>query len=29
VAGLGFKSWIAGNLASAMTGAVIGLVTLI
>jgi concentrative nucleoside transporter, CNT family len=28
-AGLGFKSWIAGNLASAMTGAVIGLVTLI
>ena len=29
VTGLGFKSWIAGNLASAMTGAVIGLVTLI
>jgi len=24
---LGFKSWIAGNFASAMTGAVIGLVT--
>ncbi len=28
VAGLGLKSWIAGNAASAMTGAVIGLVTL-
>jgi concentrative nucleoside transporter, CNT family len=27
VAALGMKSWIAGNLASAMTGAVIGLVT--
>lgn len=27
VAALGVKSWIAGNLASAMTGAVIGLVT--
>jgi CNT family concentrative nucleoside transporter len=27
-AGLGMKSWIAGNLASAMTGAWIGLVTL-
>jgi CNT family concentrative nucleoside transporter len=27
VAGLGMKSWIAGNLASMMTGAVIGLVT--
>ena len=27
VAGLGMKSWIAGNLASLMTGAVIGLVT--
>jgi CNT family concentrative nucleoside transporter len=26
-AGLGVRSWIAGNLASAMTGAVIGLVT--
>lgn len=29
VAALGLKSWIAGNCASAMTGAVIGLVTLI
>lgn len=28
VAGLGIKSWIAGNCATAMTGAVIGLVTL-
>jgi CNT family concentrative nucleoside transporter len=28
VAALGFKSWIAGNCASAITGAVIGLVTL-
>lgn len=28
VAALGVKSWIAGNFASAMTGAVIGLVTL-
>jgi CNT family concentrative nucleoside transporter len=28
VAALGFKSWIAGNFASAMTGAVIGLVTI-
>jgi CNT family concentrative nucleoside transporter len=28
VAGLGLKSWIAGNFASMMTGAVIGLVTL-
>jgi CNT family concentrative nucleoside transporter len=27
VAGLGMKSWIAGNLATCMTGAVIGLVT--
>jgi len=27
VAALGMKSWVAGNLASAMTGAVIGLVT--
>ena len=27
VATLGVKSWIAGNCASAMTGAVIGLVT--
>ena len=27
VAGLGMKSWISGNLASAMTGAWIGLVT--
>ena len=27
VSALGFKSWIAGNCASAMTGAVIGLVT--
>lgn len=27
VAGLGMKSWVAGNCASAMTGAVIGLVT--
>ena len=27
VAALGIKSWIAGNLASAMTGAVIGLVS--
>jgi CNT family concentrative nucleoside transporter len=27
VAGLGMKSWIAGNCATAMTGAVIGLVT--
>lgn len=27
VAALGVKSWVAGNLASAMTGAVIGLVT--
>ena len=27
VAGLGMKSWIAGNMASMMTGAVIGLVT--
>ncbi|WP_397395160.1 NupC/NupG family nucleoside CNT transporter [Phenylobacterium sp.] len=26
-AGLGMKSWVAGNMASAMTGAVIGLVT--
>ena len=29
VAALGMKSWIAGNMASAMTGAVIGLVTLV
>lgn len=29
VAGLGVKSWIAGNCATAMTGAVIGLVTLV
>ena len=29
VAGLGMKSWIAGNCATAMTGAVIGLVTLV
>lgn len=29
VAALGAKSWIAGNCASAMTGAVIGLVTLV
>lgn len=29
VAALGVKSWIAGNCASAMTGAVIGLVTLV
>jgi CNT family concentrative nucleoside transporter len=28
-AGLGMKSWIAGNMTSAMTGAVIGLVTLV
>ncbi|MDO9489539.1 MAG: nucleoside transporter C-terminal domain-containing protein, partial [Sphingomonadaceae bacterium] len=28
VAGLGMKSWVAGNFASMMTGAVIGLVTL-
>jgi CNT family concentrative nucleoside transporter len=28
-AGLGMKSWVAGNMASAMTGAVIGLVTLV
>ena len=28
VSSLGLKSWIAGNMASAMTGAVIGLVTL-
>lgn len=28
VAGLGLKSWIAGNFASMMTGAIIGLVTL-
>ena len=28
VSALGMKSWIAGNMASAMTGAVIGLVTL-
>ena len=28
-AALGMKSWIAGNMASAMTGAVIGLVTLL
>ncbi|HAY07554.1 MAG TPA: nucleoside transporter C-terminal domain-containing protein [Hyphomonas sp.] len=28
VASLGMKSWLAGNLASAMTGAVIGLVTI-
>ena len=27
VAALGMKSWLAGNMASAMTGAVIGLVT--
>src|SRR5690606_374450 len=27
VAGLGMKSWLAGNLATLMTGAVIGLVT--
>jgi CNT family concentrative nucleoside transporter len=27
VAALGMRSWIAGNLATAMTGAVIGLVT--
>jgi CNT family concentrative nucleoside transporter len=26
-ASLGMKSWVAGNMASAMTGAVIGLVT--
>jgi len=29
VAGLGMKSWIAGNCATAMTGAVIGLITLV
>ena len=29
VAALGMKSWLAGNMASAMTGAVIGLVTLV
>ena len=29
VAALGMKSWVAGNLATAMTGAVIGLVTLV
>lgn len=29
VAGLGIKSWVAGNLATAMTGAVIGLVTVV
>ena len=29
VAALGMKSWVAGNMASAMTGAVIGLVTLV
>lgn len=29
VAGLGMKSWIAGNCATAMTGAVIGLVTVV
>ncbi len=28
-AALGMKSWVAGNMASAMTGAVIGLVTLV
>ena len=28
VTALGMKSWIAGNCASAMTGAVIGLVTM-
>ena len=28
VSALGFRSWIAGNLASSMTGAVIGLVTI-
>lgn len=28
-ASLGMKSWVAGNMASAMTGAVIGLVTLV
>ena len=28
-AGLGMKSWVAGNMTSAMTGAVIGLVTLV
>jgi hypothetical protein len=28
VSALGMKSWVAGNMASAMTGAVIGLVTL-
>ncbi len=28
VAGLGIKSWLAGNVTSAMTGAVIGIVTL-
>jgi CNT family concentrative nucleoside transporter len=27
VSSLGMKSWIAGNFASAMTGAMIGLVT--
>jgi CNT family concentrative nucleoside transporter len=27
VAALGVKSWVAGNMASAMTGAVIGIVT--
>ncbi len=29
VSSLGMKSWVAGNMASAMTGAVIGLVTLV
>ena len=29
VSALGMKSWVAGNMASAMTGAVIGLVTLV
>jgi phosphoribosylformylglycinamidine cyclo-ligase len=28
LAARGMKSWVAGNMASAMTGAVIGLVTL-
>ncbi|PKQ00129.1 MAG: nucleoside:proton symporter, partial [Alphaproteobacteria bacterium HGW-Alphaproteobacteria-13] len=27
VAGLGMKSWLAGNMVSLMTGAVIGLLT--
>jgi CNT family concentrative nucleoside transporter len=29
VAGLGMKSWVAGNMASLLTGAMIGLITAI